>query len=175
MKLINSRIILIVLLLSLVFFVGCSGEEMPTTSPEVEQILFVKMINNTGKTITMESSCRWDQDYLSDPYYLDLDDFKVAPGEAAAPSRYNSSQLGGLEELGDGKFKGAVMGIVAPITEEDITYDTGSIMVTVVQTVTIEASYGDMALLKWNGASFDVEVVEYDGSEFFIEAPNTHE
>ena len=162
-------------MLSLVFFVGCSGEEMATTSPEVEKTLFVKMVNNTGKIIALSSSCRWDEDYLSEPYYLDLDDYKIAPGEAAAPTKYNSSQLGGLEDLGDGKFKAAVMGTVAPITDEDITYDYGSIMVTIVQPVTIEASYGDMALLKWNGSSFDVEIVEYDGSEFFIEAPKTFE
>lgn len=144
---------------------ACSGEETPGTTSEAEQIIFVKMVNNSGENIALDCSCDWDEDYLSGSYYLDLEDFKIAPGQSDSPTRYEASQLDNFKDMGNGSFEGAVLGIAAPITKDDIDLDSSSSMITVAQLVPVEASYGDMVLLKWNGAGFDVEVGEWDGSE----------
>lgn len=145
---------------------ACGNEEIPSTSTAVEKIVFVKMVNSSGESIPLDCSCDWNEDYLSGSYYLDITDFKIAQGEDARPTKYDASQLSGFEDLGDGKFKGSIIGIAAPITEDDIALDSSSSMITVADLVGFEASYGDMVLLKWNGSGFDVEVVEGNGSEF---------
>lgn len=166
MKKVFSLLLIVLLVIAVS---ACSSEENPGTGSGAEKILFVKMVNNSGESIALDSSCDWDEDYLSGSYYLGLEDFKIAPGEADSPTRYEASQLDGFEDTGKGGFKGGVLGIAAPITKDDIALDSGESMITVAEPVTISASYGDMVLLNWNGASFDVEVVEWDGSEFFEE------
>ena len=139
---------------------ACGGEEVATTNSDGEQIVYVKLLNNSGENIALDFDPIWDDDYASGSYYLDVEDFQLAPGaesdrEISSPANWDDS-----EEMGAGSFRGKLLGLAAPIMEEDLQADYKSSLITTNQWVDVEANYGDTILLKWDGSSFEAEITK---------------
>ncbi|MDX9888601.1 MAG: hypothetical protein RBS51_04960 [Anaerovoracaceae bacterium] len=139
---------------------ACGVEEIPTSNSSGEQTVYVKLINNSGENIALDSDPIWDDDYDSGSYYLDVEDFQLAPGaesgsEVSAPATWDN-----YEETGANSFSGKLLGLAAPILEEDLQADYKCSLITTSQWVDVEASYGDTILLKWDGSSFDAEIIK---------------
>jgi hypothetical protein len=148
-------IVLLVLAVS-----ACGGEEIPTANSSGEQTVYVKLLNNSGESIALDSDPIWDDDYADGSYYLDVEDFQIAPGaesdrEISTPANWDDS-----EEVSATTFRGKILGLAAPILEEDLKADYKCSLITTTQWLYVEASYGDTILLKWDGSSFEVEIIK---------------
>jgi hypothetical protein len=89
-----------------------------------------------------------------------VEDFQIAPGaesdrEISTPANWDDS-----EEVSATTFRGKILGLAAPILEEDLKADYKCSLITTVQWVDVEASYGDTILLKWDGSSFEAETIK---------------
>lgn len=151
----------LILIVSLILAVSaCGGEEVPPANSSKEELVYIKLVNNSGENIALDSDPIWDDDYAGGSFYLDVEDFLIAPGTESEPSASSPADWDDSEETSGNTFKGKLLGLAAPILEEDLQADYKCSLITVVQWVDIEASYGDTILLKWDGSSFDAEIVK---------------
>lgn len=139
---------------------ACSGEEVPPTDSGGDKTVYVKLINNSGENIALDSDPIWDDDYADGSYYLDVEDFQIASGEESSPEINTPANWDESEEISATTFKGRILGLAAPILEEDLKADYKCSLITTVQWIDVEASYGDTILLKWNGSSFVAETIK---------------
>ena len=151
---------LLLILLLVLAISACGGEEIPAANSTEGQTVSIILVNNSGENIALDSDPIWDDDYDSGSYYLDVEDFQIAPGaksgsEVSAPATWDN-----YEETGANSFSGKLLGLAAPILEEDLQADYKCSLITTNQWVDIEASYGDTILLKWNGSSFEAEITK---------------
>jgi len=151
---------LLLIVLLVVTVSACGGEEVPTVNSSEDQTVYIKIVNNSGENIALDSSSQWDDEYLDGSYHLDVEDFQLAPGEESNRAITTIANWDDYEETGASTFRGKYIGIAAPITEEDLMADYKCSQITVAQWVDVEASYGDTILLKWDGLAFEAEIIK---------------
>ena len=139
---------------------ACSGEEAPTTDSGGDKTVYVKLINNSGENIALDSDPIWDDDYADGSYYLDVEDFQIPSDEESSPEITTPADWDDSEEVSATTFRGKILGLAAPILEEDLKADYKCSLITTVQWVDVEAGYGDTILLKWDGSSFEAEITK---------------